>query len=100
MPDPLIKYDQSTGILEATLTDADGDAVTDATITVTISDRAGTDLVTGASAPHDSGGVYKYTIADDLLPLAGAMYLAKVTAVSGSNQRYAERTIHNKLDRT
>lgn len=95
----LTAYNASTATLSATVTDTAGDAVSGATVTVTIADRDGTALATGETMTEaGSTGVYSYTIAYNLLPTVGQRYTATITAISGSNRRTATVTIYLQKD--
>lgn len=89
---------QSTNVLTATLTDANGDPVTGATVTVTISEADGTVLEDAASMNDEDDGTYTYTIAWNLLTTPGGTYFAAVKAVSGGNTRSARIKISNQWD--
>lgn len=84
--------------LVATLTDESGNAVTGATLTVSIDDPDGTEIVTDAAMSDDGSGEYSYRIGPDQLTEKNDWYTAKVTAKSGGNQRYAEVDILNEPD--
>ena len=94
----LTAFHKSTIILTATLTNAAGTALTGATVTVTILDMDGTALVTGATMVDQSDGTYDFTIINTLLPTAGDTYTAQITAVSGTNTRFAEVPIKTEVD--
>ncbi len=94
----LLTFHKSNNILRATLTDDLGALVTSATVTVTIKDKAGTSLVTGASMPEVGSGEYEYNISNILLPTEDEIYRGEVTAVKSGNTRYAEIPFKNILD--
>lgn len=92
----LSAYFASTAILRVTLTNEDGDVVTSATVTVTITDRGSSTLVEDAEMVEtDPGvtGIYEYTISPDLLDNESSRYLAKITAVKDLSTRYHEVVI-------
>lgn len=84
--------------LVATLTDESGDPVTGATLTVTLVDPDGSEVVADASMSEDGSGEYSYRIGPDVLTQNNAWYTAKVTAEASGNQRYAEVPILNETD--
>lgn len=81
---------KSTVELTATLTDDNGDAVTGATVTLDVVAPNGTKVIDGASMSDDGSGEYSHTIAADAMSRKNVDYMAKITATSGSNERYAE----------
>lgn len=91
---------KSTNILTATLTDSSGSAVAGATVTVTILDLDGTEIVSGAIMVGQGDGTYDYTVANTLLSTPGVRYRAQVTAVSGTSTRYAEVELTSRVDAT
>lgn len=93
-----IAYFQSTATLTVTLTTVAGEAVTGATVTLTLLDEDGTAVVEDASVTETGGGEYTYTIADDLLDTRNHVYVAQITATSGSVQRYTEIPIRTAVD--
>ena len=91
-------FHKSHNIIRATLEDSAGAAVTGAVVTITIRDKSGTALVTGATMVDGSDGTYDYTASNTVLPTVNEIYKAEITAVSGGNTRYAEVFVKNVLD--
>lgn len=95
----LIVYHASTATLSATVTNADAEVVTGATVTVTIRDPAGTALASGQTMTEvGTTGVYNYVIASNLLPAVGAKYKATITATKDTNVRTATITLYTARD--
>lgn len=80
-------YEQSSNYLDVTLTNRQGNAITDAVVTVKIVDEYGND-VTGVSWPatmdHDGGGVYSVIIPGAAGMYRGKQYRAQVTGSSAT----------------
>lgn len=97
-------------VLTHTLTDSAGDAVSGATVTVTITDSQVTDWLNGDTPPSgsvlledqamndESDGTYTYTVADTLLTVPGASYYAHIVAISGGLQQYTRVRIEPTID--
>ena len=94
----LLAFHKSHNTIVATLTDVDGLAVTGATVTVTIKDKAQTALATDQPMVDQADGTYEFVSNNSLLPTEDEIYKAEITAVSGGNTRYAEVAIKNILD--
>ncbi len=94
----LLTFHKSHNILRAILTNAAGAAEAGAVVTVTIKDKAGTELVTGASMPEVLAGEYEYNISNILLPTEDEIYRAEITAVASGNTRFAIVSFKNILD--
>ena len=94
-------YISNDNLLEVrSLYDEGADAyVNDATVTVTLEDIAGTEIV-GETWPLSlsyvsaSNGIYQATLADTLTLTAGTKVVAKVTADGGAGKKgYWEKTL-------
>lgn len=86
----LVLYKSTTSKLGLIgLVDEDGSAVTNATVTASLTDTSGDEL-NGQSSPitltHDSGGNYYGTLSEDLDVKAGKRYRVEITATSGNLQ--------------
>lgn len=95
---PIEAFFKSDNEITATVTDSGGSAVTGATVTLTLEDPSGSEVVSSQSMSDDGGGDYTYTVADDTMTEKNAIYVAKITAQSGGNQRYAEVDLYNTPD--
>ena len=94
----LLTFHKSNNILRATLTNDVGVLETGAVVTVTIKDKAGTALVTGASMPEVGTGEYEYNISNILLPTEDEIYRGEVTASKSGNTRFAVIPFKNIMD--
>lgn len=85
--------------ITATLTDENGDPVTGAEVTLTVTDRGGASPVDGQAMTDDGGGEYSYLATPAQLTRREHRYTTKVTAVSGANvARYAEGALFTAID--
>ena len=84
----MILYVDNTNVVELrALTDSvTGEAVTTATVTVTLYDAGGNDVTgaTGVSLAHDSAGTYRGVLPSSVALNRGQSYKAKVAATVGT----------------
>lgn len=84
--------------IKATLTDENGDAVTGATVTLTVTDRSGT-VAINVTMNEDGGGVYSYLATPSELTKREHKYKAKVEATSPATmEREAEVVLFTAID--
>ena len=91
-------FHKSHNTLRAELTSPTGAAITGATVTADIKDKAGGAVATGVSLAEQGDGIYDFIMSNTLLPTENEIYRAEVTAVSGASTRYAEVGIKNIVD--
>lgn len=83
-------YKNSTNLLEWPITDKDGAAVTDATVTVTVTDQYGQELggeTWPLSLPHDTGGLYSAAVSSAAEIVLNRKYTATFVAIQGTKKR-------------
>lgn len=87
--------------VNVTVTDANGDAVTGATVTITIMDKTGeTALYEDEVMSAEGGGVYSFTFPAEAAVSAGDVLRGQISVDTGSLEGYAEPYLVVVVDRS